>query len=571
MAVSNIIPETLAAAVCNPAAAKAWVDSNGDWLKKIIDKHGTWLDEEEILKYQEAYDGYLESIDTRDKARGDGVNNKLMPNLAALVIDTPVDYLAGKPIVWAFEIPKEEKQDKKLLDQYRNDLLKLIRGEEAQRVFSEQLRQGGIGGYSCVIAWVDEKGRIDYDEFPVNEVIPVYDTRGRLQMVIRYYPIDVEDENGREVQRNRVEVYDDRYLTYYLEGSDGTYVLDDEEVDTGNPVEHKAGRIPVSIFVNGTAARYEKRVNRNGTSDLGNGVFSLLENLASTVSDKANTVERLLDQYLLLTGVDVDEKEVQSMHKARAIALKNLQSKAEFIAPKQEDTTVENHIDRLVELIHDTTGVPRLNDLSGATATEIKMKFMPLDIKAGKKELYFSAAIKQLVAVLTDMLNYKRLVEEAKMQEADRIYAILAGDEPAPGSFVLYNSDWVQFTINRNLPQNFKEIANIFAVLAGKVPDEYLYELLWFIDDPKAALESMKTQRQEEADLTAQQGLNAMGLGGEFSSTGKKTKPQGGGGIDPNANILAQMKTLMAKVAQGDKEALAEMRKLMQQLEGSAA
>ena len=520
MAVSSVIPETLAAVIATPADAQAWADNNGDWLKKIIDAHRTWLQEEGIEKYQAAYDGHLESVGARDKSRGDSVNNKLMPNLAAIIIDTPVDYLAGKPIVWAFEVADADEKEAKalapVLAEFRKEFLKLVRGEEAQRVFAEQLRGGGIGGYHVVVAWVDEKGKIDYDEFPVNEVIPVYDTRGRLQLLIRYYTVEVS-EGDRNVERTRVEVYDERYLTYYIENESGGYELDGEETETGNPVEHRAGRIPVSIYVNGTPARYEKRTKKAGASDLANGVYTLLENLAHTVSDKANTVERLLDQYLKLRGVDVDEKEVQAMHKARAIALKNKDSDADFIAPKQEDTAVENHINRLVDLIHDTTGTPKLNDLSGATATEIKMKFAPLDIKAGKKELYFSTAIKQLVTVLTDLLNAKRLTE--KGLDAETVYAILTGQQAPPGDFVLWEADWVAWTINRNLPQNFKEIADIVKLLVGIVPDSYLLELLWFIDDPEAALTELKKQREEEDKRTEKQGLNALGLGGEFSKT----------------------------------------------------
>jgi SPP1 family phage portal protein len=515
MAVVNVIPKTLAqeAGPVTAAVAQTWVDTNGSWLRRIVSKHDAWLKEENIAEYQAAYDGYLEEIDKREKGRGDDVNKKLQANFSQLIIDTVVDYMLGNPISWTFDDP-ENKASKNLLEAYRKDLLQLLRSENAQRVLSEQLRQGSIVGYSGVISWVDETGGIDYEEFPSQELIPIYDSRGRLQMVLRKYQVEVEKEAGNVTAHTKIEVYDSKYVSYYLSDETGeNYTLDKTEAETGNPVIHHAARIPVSIFTNGTAARYTKRQHKAGTSDLGNGVLTMLVEYAHILSDKANTVDRLLDQYLLLTGVDTDEKEVLKMRKARALALKSKDSKAGFIAPTQDDKAVENMLDRLEKDIHEQTFTPRLSDLSGATATEIKMKYANLDIKAGKKEIYFTAAIKELIAILTDLLNTKRL-REAGVQE-ENLSEALEGS-----SIDLYNPEWVQFTLNRNLPQNFLEIAQIVAQLVDIVPDSYLYELLWFIEDPVAALDEMKKQKKEKAKMAQETAAAAMGFGGEFASTG---------------------------------------------------
>ncbi|EIW19924.1 MULTISPECIES: phage portal protein [Pelosinus] len=509
MAIAAAIPEALALAVNAPT----WAQDNGAWLRALIQKHTSYLIEEGILGFQAAYDGDLDSITTRDKDRGDGINNKLQVNLSQLIIDTVVDYLTGKPIIWTVE-DGQEGADTKLLEEYRKTIIPLLRKNESQLVLAELLRQGSIGGYGAVIAWVDEKGQIDFNEYPLNEVIPVYDTKGRLCMVVRYYTVQVEDIHGQEIEKTRAEVYDEKYVTYYLgnDGGDG-FELDEDEIPTGNPVEHRAGRIPVAIFTNGTPARYVKRVKKGGVSDLGNGVLTLLEAYAHGMSDKANYVEYLQDAYLLLKGVDVDEKEVVKMRKARALALTSVESDASFIAQDQEDAAVENNLNRLRDTIHDQTQIPRLNDISGTTATEVKMKYVPLDIKAGKKELYFTSAIMQLAAIVTDMLNAKRLIDAGVADE--EVYNILAGIETSKTP--LFSADWLQFTINRNLPQNFKEIADIVAVLSGKVPDAYLYELLWFIDDPVKALADMKEQAQATADMTAS---TALGFGAGFAGTG---------------------------------------------------
>lgn len=546
MAVLGKAPDTVAQ--LGILSAPTWARDNGAWLNRIIQNHRAYLKEGQVELFQAAYDGELPTIAARKKARGDGTEYKLQVNLAQVIIDTPVDYMLGKPPVWTVEDPEQvmnpdtgETTEREIVTEYRKDIIKLLQNEDARRVLAEQLRQGGIGGQSVIISWVDEKGNIDFEEFPINECIAVMDTRGRLLMLIRYYDDEVLLADGvNTVTRTRVEVYDDKYITYYLADAAGTsYELDDREINPetvvaedpgkglyvyeGNPVVHLAGRIPISLFINGQAAQYKKRVKRAGTSDLGNGVLSLLEALAHGVSDKANLAEYLQDQYLLLKGVDVDENEVLKMRKARALALTSENSDASFISQDQEDKSIENFLDRLENLVYDQTFTPKLKDLNGATATEIKMKYANLDIKVGKKEIYFNGAIKQFTQVLTDFLNAKRLIAEGYNRE--EVYDILT--DTVEADIELYNADWLTCTLTRNLPQNYKEIADIVTELGDIVPESYLYELLWFIEDPKAALEEMKAQRKQKQKDTMDT-LYGSSANGDFNNLDTNTG-QGGG------------------------------------------
>lgn len=523
MAVVNRLPAlldvntTLSAA---RAAAKGWVTANGPWLGKLLKDHQALLLDQQVDKHQATYDGDLEEIELRDKSRGDDVNHKIMASLAQVLVDTPVDYLLGKSIVWAFKEPAEAGTTAQVMTEYRKQLLGLLETEDAQRVLREALTQGGIAGVAAIIAWVDENGGIDYEEFPIQEVVPVFDVRGRLKLVVRFYQVDVsEPGTEQEDLRYKAEIYDSRYVTYAIGDESGeTFDLDTSEEPS--IIDHKAGRIPVSIFINGTPARYKERQKKAGVSDLAGGLMSSVLEYAHTISDKANAVDRMQDQLLLMTGVQVGssqkegEAEVMAMRKARALALKNAASTAQFIQPGQEDKAVENHLDRLRDTIHQVGFIPKLDDLSAATATEIKVKYAGLDIKAGKKETYFRSTIKTLLAVLTDFLNARSLASTTgKLPEG---YHEKLRDPAANG---LFNSQWVEFTLNRNMPQNYLEIAQIVNYLADKVPDSYLYELLWFVTDPKAALDEMKKQRDDTAARTAAAGIAALGLGGEFSST----------------------------------------------------
>jgi SPP1 family phage portal protein len=343
--------------------------------------------------------------------------------------------------------------------------------------------------------------------------------------------VEIENKSGQADTITKLEIYDGRYIIYAIASESGdSYELDQDEAETGNPIEHKAGRIPVSVFINASAAKYDTRIRRAGTSDLGNGVFTLLEAYAHGLSDKANLADYLQDQYLLLKGVDTDEKEVLKMRKARAIALKSKDSDASFIAQDQADGAVENYLNRLRDTIHDMTFTPKVNDLSGATATEIKMKYAPLDIKAGKKEVFFVVALKQLIQVLTDFLNVRKLGENA--------YETLKDKEAMAKRTDLYKAEWLTIKLNRNLPQNYKEIADIVAELSGKVPDGYLIELLWFVDDPVKALEELKQQKQQ----ALKDNMLALGYSSGFSDTGSA----GGDGTGSNSTGSGSSKVNMS-------------------------
>lgn len=522
MAVVTKIPTAI-----TPTTAESWAIDNGAWLQDILTKHSAWIKASQIEKYQAAYDGDLEEIEARDKARGDETNYKLTANYAQLIIDTVVDYLLGKAPIFSVEDEKQEDNETneaEIVTEYRKKLHALLKAEQAQRVLSEQLRQGSIACYSAVIAWVDENGQIDYEEYPAQEVIPIMDTRGRLKLVIRQYDVETITEGSDTQTRKRLEIYDDRYVTYLIGDETGAgFILDQDEVSTGNPIEHKAGRIPVSLFINGQAAKYETRIKRAGTSDLGNGVYDLIVAYANGLSDKANLVDYLQDQYLKLTGVDVDQGEVLKMRKARAIALKSKDADADFIAQSQEDKAVENYLNRLENGVYDTTFTPKLNKLEGATATEIKMKYAALDIKAGKKEIYFMGAILQLIEILTDLMNAEKLIANGVSSP----YEVLRDKAQVAARDDLYKSEWVSVTLNRNLPQNYKEIADIVSVLSGKVPDGYLIELLWFIDDPVKALNELKKQKEDATKAS----MAAMGYTPEVvGDTGNDTNTDDGSG-----------------------------------------
>mgnify|MGYP000320905909 CR=1 FL=1 len=106
MAVSSYIPQTLAEMKkVNQVTAERWIKDNASWVAAMVAKHDSWIKDNAVDLYQAAYDGELDEIEQRDKARDGGTENKLVSNYVQIIIDTLVDYMLGKSPIYTVEDP----------------------------------------------------------------------------------------------------------------------------------------------------------------------------------------------------------------------------------------------------------------------------------------------------------------------------------------------------------------------------------------------------------------------------------------------------------------------------------
>lgn len=88
MAVSSYIPQTLAEMKkVNQVTAERWIKDNASWVAAMVAKHDSWIKDNAVDLYQAAYDGELDEIEQRDKARDGGTENKLVSNYVQIIID----------------------------------------------------------------------------------------------------------------------------------------------------------------------------------------------------------------------------------------------------------------------------------------------------------------------------------------------------------------------------------------------------------------------------------------------------------------------------------------------------
>ena len=101
----------------------------------------------------------------------------------------------------------------------------------ADDTFNEVLQDFVTGasnkGFESIHVYYDEKGQLQYQVVPANEVIPIYDTENEKELleVIRYYDITVV-KDGQQYTRKKVEWWTKTNVTYYIEQQKDMYVKD---------------------------------------------------------------------------------------------------------------------------------------------------------------------------------------------------------------------------------------------------------------------------------------------------------------------------------------------------------
>lgn len=155
---------------------------------------------------------YYDSENTEIKERKNKelyTNHKIANGFYKKIVDQKVSYCVGNPIVI------EELENKNLDIPDINDFI------------DDLATRASMKGLEWLYLHLDKSGDVAYKIINSEECIPVYDTEyeDELTLMIRYYKIDVI-ENGESFRRNRVEVYDNQKVTYYVEDKNRNYLLD---------------------------------------------------------------------------------------------------------------------------------------------------------------------------------------------------------------------------------------------------------------------------------------------------------------------------------------------------------
>lgn len=438
---------------------RAYMDEQGNpsdkMLKSCIKEHQKQL--ERWNKLNNYFIGQHTILERKMKSEFTP-NNRIVCNHARIITVTASSHMVGRPVKYTVD-EAAESAFQPIQEAYDHQNISAIDSELEQdcSVFGKAVELD-------YMSTDDDPVPVAVQLDPRNAFVVHDDTVEHKRMFAVHY-FKVKDEEGKD-DGYKITVYTASKISKYkTEGDD----IDGEWTKDGEEEQHYFGDVPM----------FEYRNNEEEQGDF-EGVISLIDAYNLLQSDRVNDKEAFVDAILVIKGQsfgdDFDETSdtMKYLREHRLLEL-DKDSEASYLTKQLVEADADILSRTLSEDIHRFSMVPNIADQNFAgnsSGVAMGFKLLLLSELTSLKERYFEAGLYERMKLFSNIFKIKR-----EALDVNKVHVV--------------------FT--HSLPVNQAEIAGIVAQLAGIVPDELLYGLLWFIPDPAKALEMMKQQKEEQA------------------------------------------------------------------------
>ena len=249
-------------------------------------------------------------------------------------------------------------------------------------------------------------------------------------------------------------MYDANYIYHYTcdDGFNSFQVA-------GDPEQHFFGEVPFSIFY----------LNDDATS-IFECVIGLQDAYNKLISDSVNDWESFVDCYMVITGGDIDPKDIATMKENRVMLLEDTMN-VSYLTKNTTDTQVQNLLDEINTAIHTIANSPDFSseEFGSGVSSGIALQFKLVGFNniATNIEAQFRKAIQKRIELLNNVFS---LLDTSTYD--------------------------VDITFTHNLPTNIADTANTVNTLRGLVSKETLLAQLPFISDVDAEMERVNAENE---------------------------------------------------------------------------
>lgn len=375
-------------------------------------------------------------------------DNRIAVNFAKYIVDTMNGYFIGNPIKITVD-GGEETIEKyiEFLDQYNDQD---DNNAELSKICS-------IYGKGYEMYYNDEDGNVGIIYLDPAEAFMIYDDSvlKRERYFVRLYKDEDNVLHGSVSDQEKV-----RWFTIK-----GKIVWNEQE--------------QLHYFNGVPATEYRENKECQGIFE---PVMSIINAFNKAISEKANDVDYFADAYLKIIGTLLDEDELKHIRSDRVI---NFDGDGEsvivdFLQKPNGDTTQENLLDRLQNLIFLIAMVANISDENFGTSSGIAMAYK-----------------------LQGMSNLRKTKERKFTSGMNRRYKLIFSN---PGN-AMKKDDWVKlhYKFTPNVPANLLEESQIAQNLSGVVSQETQLGVLSVVDNPKAEIERIDKEDEKPKDIVMQQ------------------------------------------------------------------
>lgn len=415
-------------------------------LRRFIERHAA----ESTFRYKQLQDAYETDFPIFHKKPKPEwkPDNRIAVNFAKYIVDTMNGYFIGNPIKITVD-DGEETIEKyiEFLDQYNDQD---DNNAELSKICS-------IYGKGYEMYYNDEEGNVGIIYLDPTEAFMIYDDSvlKRERYFVRLYRDEDNVLHGSVSDQEKV-----RWFTIK-----GKIVWNEQE--------------QLHYFNGVPATEYRENKECQGIFE---PVMSIINAFNKAISEKANDVDYFADAYLKIIGTLLDEDELKHVRSDRVI---NFDGDGEsvivdFLQKPNGDTTQENLLDRLQNLIFLIAMVANISDENFGTSSGIAMAYK-----------------------LQGMSNLRKTKERKFTSGMNRRYKLIFSN---PGN-AMKKDDWVKlhYKFTPNVPANLLEESQIAQNLSGVVSRETQIGVLSVVDNPKAEIERIDKEEEKPKDVVMQQ------------------------------------------------------------------
>lgn len=415
-------------------------------LRRFIERHAA----ESTFRYKQLQDAYETDFPIFHKKPKPEwkPDNRIAVNFAKYIVDTMNGYFIGNPIKIIVD-GGEETIEKyiEFLDQYNDQD---DNNAELSKICS-------IYGKGYEMYYNDEDGNVGIIYLDPTEAFMIYDDSvlKRERYFVRLYRDEDNVLHGSVSDQEKV-----RWFTIK-----GKIVWNEQE--------------QLHYFNGVPATEYRENKECQGIFE---PVMSIINAFNKAISEKANDVDYFADAYLKIIGTLLDEDELKHIRSDRVI---NFDGDGEsvivdFLQKPNGDTTQENLLDRLQNLIFLISMVANISDENFGTSSGIAMAYK-----------------------LQGMSNLRKTKERKFTSGMNRRYKLIFSN---PGN-AMKKDDWVKlhYKFTPNVPANLLEESQIAQNLSGVVSQETQLGVLSVVDNPKTEIERMDKEEEKPRDVVMQQ------------------------------------------------------------------
>lgn len=370
-------------------------------------------------------------------------DNRLAVNFPRYITETFLGYAYGIPI-------KKTHPDEKIEEAIRDF-------EDTNEITDheyELFKTVCVYGHAWEYFYQDENAKTKLTVCTPIELFTVYDDtlRKRSLFSVRYGYHTTKD--GRKGEK-----YGEILTRNMIIPFDGEKCLE--------PQENPYGMIPV--------VEYRMNDERIGLYE---EVTGLVETYNHVIGEKANDVEAFAEAYLKITGAEVDEETLKDIRDRRVVNIFGMDNtsdtQVDFLTKPTADGTQENLLNRLEDLIYETSMVANISDDTFGSST------------SGTALAYKMQAMSNLA------LGFDRKIEKS-LRKRYKIFCSLSTNVPDPDAW-----RQVEIRTSRNLPKNIQEEAQVAANLTGIVSKGTQLSVLSIVDNVQEELEKIEAENQAD-------------------------------------------------------------------------